>query len=69
MEIARTRETVRVAVTDGGAPQGPRFVDDPDGESGRGLALVRGLARSTGVRGDQRSRMVWAELPWPGTQS
>ncbi len=66
VEIAATRETVRVAVTDGGALQEPRFVENPGGESGRGLALVRALARNTGVRGDRRSRMVWAELPWPG---
>ncbi len=68
VEIALRQHSVRVAVTDNGAPDGPRLVDDPDAESGRGLLLVRALAVRTGVRGDQRSRMVWAELPWPADQ-
>lgn len=68
VEIAVGQHCVRVAVTDNGAPEGPRLVDDPDAETGRGLLLVRALAERTGIRGDQRSRMVWAELPWPAEQ-
>jgi histidine kinase-like protein len=55
---------VRLAVADGGAPDGPREIDDPLAENGRGLMLVRGLSARTGVSGDQRGRVVWAEIPW-----
>lgn len=68
VEITVGQHSVRVAVTDNGAPDGPRLVDDPEAETGRGLLLVRALAVRTGIRGDQRSRMVWAELPWPADQ-
>lgn len=68
VEVTLSQQAVRVAVTDKGAPDGPRLVEDPDGESGRGLLLVRALAVRTGIHGDQRSRMVWAELAWPAGQ-
>jgi hypothetical protein len=55
---------VRVAVSDGGAPGTPQVVDDPLAESGRGLMLVRGLADRTGIAGDERGRVVWADVPW-----
>lgn len=57
---------VRVAVADAGAPTGPRVIDDPAAEHGRGLLIVRGLAVRTGTCGDQRGRLVWAEIPWTG---
>lgn len=51
VDVAWRPGLVRVAVTDGGAPGGPRVTDDPDGESGRGLLLVQGLSlRSGGER-------------------
>jgi anti-sigma regulatory factor (Ser/Thr protein kinase) len=55
---------VRVAVSDGGAPGGPQVIDDPLAENGRGLMLVRGLADRTGIAGDERGRVVWADIPW-----
>jgi Histidine kinase-like ATPase domain len=58
------RQAVRVAVTDGGAPDGPLFSNDPDGEHGRGLLIVRGLSVRSGVRGDHRGRLVWADVGW-----
>jgi serine/threonine-protein kinase RsbW len=67
VEIIRHRQGVRVAVTDGGAPDGPRTIDDPAAEHGRGLQIVRGLSARTGVCGDHRGRMVWADVPWAGT--
>jgi anti-sigma regulatory factor (Ser/Thr protein kinase) len=60
--------TVRIAVTDDGAPTGPQILSDSDplSEHGRGLQVVRGLASRTGACGDQRGRLVWADVPWTG---
>jgi hypothetical protein len=66
VEIAWYPRVVRVAVTDDGAPDGPRMIDDPAAEHGRGLRLVAGLSVRTGVCGDRRGRMVWADVPWSG---
>ena len=66
VEICCRAEVIRVAVADSGAPTGPRLVVSSDSEDGRGLLLVQALAIRTGVAGDNRSRLVWAELPWPG---
>jgi serine/threonine-protein kinase RsbW len=66
VEITWSGQGVRVAVADGGAPTGPRLVDDPAGEHGRGLLMVRALSVRTGVSGDERGRLVWAEIPWTG---
>ena len=35
-------------------------------EHGRGLRVVRALAGRTGVCGDHRGRLVWAEIQWSG---
>jgi len=64
VEITWYRSVVRVAVADGGGPAGPRVIDDAAAEHGRGLLLVRGLSVRTGVTGDQRGRLVWAEIAW-----
>jgi anti-sigma regulatory factor (Ser/Thr protein kinase) len=66
IELTWHAAAVRVAVADGGAPQGPRLIDDPDGEQGRGLQIVQSLASRFGVSGDSRGRLVWADLPWTG---
>ncbi len=66
VEIIWYGQVVRVAVADGGAPTGPRLIDDPMGEYGRGLLMVRELSARIGVTGDQRGRLVWAEIPWTG---
>jgi serine/threonine-protein kinase RsbW len=63
-EITWYQLAVRVAVADCGAPDGPRVIDDLAGEDGRGLLLVQGLSVRTGVRGDHRGRLVWADVPW-----
>ena len=64
VEVSWYSGRIRLAVTDGGAKEGPRLITDPDGEHGRGLLLVRGLSTTTGVLGDQRSRLVWADVPF-----
>lgn len=64
VEITWHRSVVRVAVADGGSPSDPRVIDDPAGESGRGLLLVQGLSVRTGAYGDHRGRLIWADIPW-----
>jgi hypothetical protein len=64
VEITWHRSVVRVAVADRGAPAGPRMIDDPAGEHGRGLLVVAGLSARTGVCGGPAGRMVWADVPW-----
>jgi hypothetical protein len=63
-EITWFTQTVRVAVADYGAPAGPRLVSDPSADHGRGLIVIRGLAARTGVVGDTRGRLVWADIVW-----
>ena len=71
VEVTWTVGMVRVAVADGGAPSEPQFDADPGplGERGRGLVMVRSLAARTGVCGDARSRLVWADVPWHGAEA
>jgi hypothetical protein len=64
VEITRHGRLVRITVTDGGAPDGPRLAGNPDGEGGRGLVVVNALAVRTGVHGDQQGRAVWADIDW-----
>ncbi len=64
VSVALPSPTVRLSVADSGAPEGPRMVDEPMSEHGRGLMLVQGLAARTGVSGDQRGRVVWADVLW-----
>jgi serine/threonine-protein kinase RsbW len=67
VEISWYGRVVRVAVADSGGPGKPRVIEDPSADSGRGLLLVRGLSLRTGVSGDQRGRLVWADVLWDGT--
>jgi hypothetical protein len=66
VEIAWHPSAVHVAVADSGSPAEPHVIDAPAGEHGRGLLLVRGLSARTGQTGDQRGRLVWAQIPWDG---
>lgn len=66
VEITWRGRTVRVAVADGGGRAAPRVTDDPMGEHGRGLVMVRALSARAGVCGDHRGRLAWAEIPWTG---
>jgi anti-sigma regulatory factor (Ser/Thr protein kinase) len=68
VEVTWCGTVLRLAVADGGAPEGPRLAGAPGGlaEGGRGLHLVRALAASTGVCGDPRGRLVWADIGWTG---
>jgi Histidine kinase-like ATPase domain len=68
VEVTWCGPVLRVAVADDGAPDGPRLAAGPAwlAESGRGLHLVRALAAGTGVCGDDRGRLVWADICWTG---
>jgi anti-sigma regulatory factor (Ser/Thr protein kinase) len=68
VELTWCGPALRVAVADGGAAGGPRLAAGAGGlgEGGRGLHLVRALADSTGVCGDHRGRLVWADIAWSG---
>jgi Histidine kinase-like ATPase domain len=65
VEVTWHRAVLRVAVADCGSQTWPRMIEDSADEHGRGLLLVRGLALHTGVCGDRRGRLVWADIPWP----
>jgi anti-sigma regulatory factor (Ser/Thr protein kinase) len=65
VEITWQGATVRVAVADAGAPNGPYLIDDPTAERGRGLLVVQALCSRTGVSGGSRGRLVWGEVLWP----
>jgi anti-sigma regulatory factor (Ser/Thr protein kinase) len=65
-EVTWHPAAVRIVVADQGAPTGPQLIDDPMAESGRGMVVVRELSARTGVAGDERGRLVWAEVTWTG---
>jgi hypothetical protein len=64
VELTKNDSVVQVAVADWGGPDEPHVIEDPDGEHGRGLLLVRDLSVRTGVVGDRRGRLVWAQIAW-----
>lgn len=66
VEIAWHGPVVRIAVADGGGPSEPQVINDPAGEQGRGLLAVQNLSLRTGVCGDHRGRLIWAECGWHG---
>jgi hypothetical protein len=66
-EITWYGAAARVAVADGGGPTEPVVIEDRSIDSGRGLLLVRELSMRTGVSGDQRGRLVWADVRWEDT--
>ena len=66
VEVTWHESAVRVAVADGGSPTEPRVIEDPAAEHGRGLLLVAALSVRTGVTGDHRGRLVWADIAWDG---
>ena len=63
VEVTWHPAAVRVAVTDCGAPAGPRIINDPLSEQGRGLRLVQGMSALMGVTGSPGGRQVWADVP------
>lgn len=66
VEITCHEPVIRVAVADAGGPTEPRVIEDPSADHGRGLLLIRGLSVRTGISGDHRGRLVWADVRWEG---
>jgi hypothetical protein len=66
VEVTWHESTVRVGVADGGSPTEPHVIEDLAAEHGRGLLLVQSLSMRTGVTGDRRGRLVWADIAWDG---
>jgi serine/threonine-protein kinase RsbW len=69
VEITWHEATVMLAVADHGGLTEPQVVDNPDGERGRGLLMVKGLSGRTGFAGDERGRLVWAQVTWTGVDA
>jgi serine/threonine-protein kinase RsbW len=69
VEVTLQLSTVHVAVADGGSKGEPRMIDDLDEERGRGLLLVHGLSARTAWTGDEKGRVVCAEIAWPDSSS
>ncbi len=67
VELTCAQAVIRVAVTDDGGPAEPTVLNDPGGQTGRGLLLVRGLSEQMGVFGNAQGRTVWAEISQAGT--
>jgi anti-sigma regulatory factor (Ser/Thr protein kinase) len=58
-----TESDVRVKVIDQGGDTLPHYVDDPQGEGGRGLPIMRALARDWGFEVLQNGNvMVWFDV-------
>jgi anti-sigma regulatory factor (Ser/Thr protein kinase) len=58
--------SVRVSVTDGGAPTVPELGEpNPSTTGGRGLRIVERLSLCWGTRHDDEGTTVWAEVPVP----
>jgi hypothetical protein len=66
VDVTWHKSVVRVTVADGGSPTEPHVIEDPYSEQGRGLLLVLGLSMRSGVSGDARGRVVWADIAWDG---
>ena len=63
LAVARTRDTVRIEVSDGAHGSLPAPADpSADDESGRGLQVITALTREWGCRSVQRGKVVWCEL-------
>lgn len=63
VSVHARRERIRVEVVDAGRGALPHYVDDPSGERGRGLPIMRALARDWGFdRLPDGRLLVWFEL-------
>ena len=66
VEVTWWMQMARIAVYDDGSPDHPRVTEDPLCEDGRGLLMVSSLSARMGVGGNEKGRVVWADIPWTG---
>ena len=64
IEVTWAGSMISIVAGDSGGPSQPRVIDDPEGENGRGLRLVRSLSLTVEVTGDERGRFVRTDVPW-----
>lgn len=64
VRIEQNPGLITVTVADRGSPSGPRLVEDPLAEHGRGLRIVYALSARVTVTGGEAGRLVRAEVPW-----
>jgi hypothetical protein len=65
VQVGWSAEYARAVVGDGGAASEPAVkLDSMVDTSGRGLAMVAGLAAGWGIAGSARGRWVWADVLW-----
>ena len=69
LHVDRHRNQLEIRVDDQGGPRTPHLLtQDVTRDTGRGLALVARLSMKWGVRGNEQSRTVWADLELPSDQ-
>ncbi|MDG6106203.1 ATP-binding protein [Dactylosporangium aurantiacum] len=61
LELRAHEAQVTICAADGSAVV-PRRRDDPDGDSGRGLAIIEALSQRWGVENHQGGKRVWVLL-------
>ena len=66
VEVTWSVRMTQVAVYDDGSRDSPRVTENLLCEDGRGLLVVNALAARMGVGGNERGRVVWADIPWAG---
>lgn len=66
VEVTWWMQMARIAVYDDGSPDHPRVTGDPLCEDGRGLLMVSALSARMGVGGNEKGRVVRADIPWTG---
>jgi anti-sigma regulatory factor (Ser/Thr protein kinase) len=63
VRVSTDDRVVHVEVVDGGGDALPHYIDDPGGEHGRGLPIMRALAHAWGFELIERGRLkVWFEI-------
>lgn len=69
LRLLPAEDTLRIEVSDARGDRALRFPDGrPEDERGRGLVIVRALARLWGVSERDVGKTVWAELPLDSRQ-
>lgn len=65
LHLLLSDDALRISVSDGSSVLPQQRATDDDGESGRGMAIVRALAADWGVTGTGDGKTVWVLVPLP----